>query len=180
MNTHDLNHLAISDMIFHSPDNTEREKIHNFFLKESRQKLARQRFFSLIIAVIIIITEIIGRFNMGTQHTITGMTIIVLGALMLYNIVITITTGMKRQMSDIVEKYQCVSGIVVEKYDSEHLSQTNRENVPSYILFYNEQGYCTTALSVKNKKHFQSIQVGDNILVIKGHAMGNAHYTFTT
>lgn len=179
MNTTDLKHLGIDDIIFHQPDSSEEQQIQDFNIREANKTLSKQRIISLIVALIVIIIEIIARIGLKTEDTITGMTFVILGVLLLYNIVMYISSIMKRQMKDIAEKYQCVTGTVAEKYDSRHLSKASRENVPSYILFHNEQGYCTTALPVKSEKAFQNIQVGDKILVIKGNAMGNAHYTFT-
>ena len=179
MNTTDLKHLAIDDILFHQPDSAEEQRIQNFNIVEANKKLSKQRMISLAIALVVIIVEIIARISLETEDTITGMAFVILGVLLLYNIAMYISSNMKRQMKNIAEKYQCVTGIVAEKYDSRHLSKTTRENVPSYILFHNEQGYCTTALPVKDSKTFQDILIGDEILVIKGNAMGNTHYTFT-
>lgn len=178
MNTTDLNHLAIEDMTFHQPDSSEEQRIHQHNRSSSEKKLSRQRIISLIIAIVVIIAEFIARIGLGTEKTITTMTYVVLGVLLLYNIISYVASNMKLQMNDISEKYECLAGTVAEKYDSRHLAKTTRENVPSYILFHNEQGYCTTALPIKDSKLFQSINVGDEILVVKGNAMGHSHYTF--
>lgn len=179
MNTTDLKHLSIEDMVFHQPDSSEEQRIRDFNIRETEKKLSKQRIISLMIALIVIIAEFIARVGLNTEDTITHMTFLILGVLLLYNIVMYISSNMRRQMKDVSEKYQCMTGIVAEKYDSRHLTKTTRENVPSYILFHNEQGYCTTALPVKDTKIFLDMNVGDEILIIKGNAMGNTHYTFT-
>ena len=59
-----------------------------------------------------------------------------------------------------------------------HLTGKTQDYIPNYILFKNDEGYCSTALLVKDRKTFQKIQAGNNILVIRQASMGNITYDF--
>lgn len=85
---------------------------------------------------------------------------------------------MKIKMDDFLNKYECMYGVVTEKYDSRHLSKKSGQPTDNYILFSNGEGYCTTALSVKNLQTFKSINIGDEILILKCNLMGMPSYEF--
>jgi hypothetical protein len=186
MQTNEINQLSIQDMEFSKPNEEQAALIHAYSTKNARKRFNKRFIISLIIAIVVIVGETIARYyykndiTHSRRATIPGMIAVVLTAFVLYNLISFIWTKMKTNMDDILNRYECVCGIVTEKYDSRHLSETTREAVPNYILFSNEQGHCVTALPVKSFAKFQSVQVGDEILVLKMNPMGMAAYDFVT
>lgn len=183
MNTNEINQLSIADMDFFQPTEEQISFIHGESACRLMKKFYKRMLISFLVSFIVILMETIGRINMSTEgntyyKSIPKMIIIVLIVLAIYNIISFIYTRVKINMNDIVNRYQCVSGIITEKYDSRQLSKKTREFVPNYILFSNEQGHCTTALPTKKHDIFCQAAVGDEILVIKESPMGMAKYDF--
>lgn len=189
MNTNKQTNLLIDDMHFLTPDKEQEELITRFSSIEHKTKFYKRFIISLITALIILVVELIARgftnkhahsrfFHYPGAETIPGMIIFVVSVFVIFNVLSFIFMWVKIQMNDVVNKYKCTYGIVTDKYDSRHLSQKSGEASQNYILFSNEEGHCTTALSVKDIQTFQSIDVGDEILVIKYNPLGISGYTF--
>ena len=154
-----------------------------------KEAFYKRFFISLIVAFIFFTVEFIARtytnrhavsrfFHYPGAETIPSMIIFVVFTFLIFNVVSFAYMYTKIQMNDISAKYECMQGIITEKYDGRHLSQSSGEASRNYILFSNEEGHCTTALSVKNLRIFQSIEAGDKILVIRYKPLGIANYTF--
>lgn len=186
--------IPIEDMTFLPPDK-EQETLILQELKQQRKKLFCHRLIlSLCIAVIVSVGEIIARFNYSRPDTIPGMLFFVWFVFLLFNLISYISLMVKASMQHISDKCQCTLGIVTEKYGHKkqkaeqsirpeqpgtiHLTGKTQDYIPNYILFKNDEGYCSTALLVKDRKTFQKIQAGNNILVIRQVSMGNITYDF--
>lgn len=187
--TNNQTNLLIDDMHFFIPDEDQKTLITRFSSQEFKAGFRRRFIISLITALIVLTAELIARgytnkhahsrmFQYPGAETIPGVVAFVAFVFLLFNLLSFLYMKIKIQMNDIAARYECAQGIITEKYDGRHLSQTSGEASRNYILFSNEEGHCTTALSVKNLQTFQSVQVGDEILVIKYKPLGNAGYTF--
>lgn len=181
MNTNEQKKLLIDDMHFLKPDQKQEALIADYSTHQYMVKFRRRFLISLVIALIVIIVEYIARrYTMETPipGSIPGMLFFVSLLFVIYNIISYIYIRMKIKMDDFLNKYECMYGMVTEKYDGRHLSKKSGQPTDNYILFSNEEGHCTTALSVKSSQRFQSINIGDEILVLKCSPMGMAHYEF--
>lgn len=189
MNTKEQKNLLIDDMHFFMPDEEQKTLITRFSSQKFKEGFYRRFLISLITAFIFFIVEFIARtytnrhavsrfFHYPGAETIPGMMIFVALVFLVFNLLSFTYMRTKIQMNNIAAKYECMKGIVTEKYDGRHLSQSSGEASRNYILFSNEEGHCTTALSVKNLHTFQSIEAGDEILVIKYKPLGTTGYTF--
>lgn len=187
--TNERKNLLIDDMHFFIPDEKQKNLILRFSSQEFKQRFYKRFLISVVIILVILIAELIARgytnrhaksrfFVYPGADTIPGMLVFVAFIFLLFNLLSFIYMKVKIQMNDIAARYECMHGIVTEKYDGRQLSQTSGEASKNYILFSNEEGHCTTALSVKNLQTFQSVQVGDEILVIKYKPLGTSGYTF--
>ena len=170
MKTKEQTNLLIDDMHFKKPDKEQEAMITRYSSREYKTKFRRRFIISLMITLIIILCEYIARRYTMTNprpDTIPGMIIFMISVFIIYNIISYIYMQVKTNMNDILNRYECTYGIVTEKYDGRHLSQKSGEISHNYILFSNEEGHCTTALSVKNLQMFQSDHIGDKILLLK-------------
>ncbi len=189
MNTNKQKNLLIDDMHFSIPDEEQKMLIARASSQKFKEAFYKRFFISLIVAFIFFTVEFIARtytnrhavsrfFHYPGAETIPSMIIFVVFTFLIFNVVSFAYMYTKIQMNDISAKYECMQGIITEKYDGRHLSQSLGEASRNYILFSNEEGHCTTALSVKNLRIFQSIEAGDKILVIRYKPLGIANYTF--
>jgi hypothetical protein len=81
-------------------------------------------------------------------------------------------------MNDILNKSQCIEGVVSEKYTSSSISKNKSDKIPNYILFDTGNIHCVTAIPTKDKALFCRLRPGDEILVLKMIPMGNTKYSF--
>lgn len=189
INTNEQKNLLIDDMHFFIPNEEQKTLITRFSSHKFKEGFYKRFIISLITAFVFFTVEFIARtytnrhavshfFHYPGAETIPGMIIFVVFVFLLFNLLSFIYMRIKIQMNDITARYECMQGIVTEKYDGRHLSQSSGEASRNYILFSNEEGHCTTALSVNNLQTFQSIQAGDEILVIKYKSLGTTDYSF--
>jgi len=189
INTKEQKNLLIDDMHFSIPDEEQKTLITRFSSQKFKEGFLRRLLISLAASLIFLTAELIARgytnkrarslmFRYPGAETIPGVIAFVIFIFLFFNLLSFIYMRIKIQMNDIAARYECTRGIITEKYDGRHLSQTSGEASKNYILFSNEEGHCTTALSVKNPQIFQSIQAGDEILVVKYKPLGMAGYTF--
>lgn len=189
MNTNEQKNLLINDMHFSIPDEAQKTLIARVSSQKFKKGFYKRFFISMITAFVIFTVEFIARtytnrhavsrfFHYPGAETVPSMTIFIVFVFIVFNLLSFTYMHTKIQMNDISAKYECMQGIVTEKYDGRHLSQSSGEASRNYILFSNEEGHCTTALSVKNLHTFQSIEAGDEILVIRYKPLGIANYTF--
>lgn len=189
INTNKPTNLLIEDMHFEKPDSEQEALISRVSSVKYKANFYKRLIISLAAALIILAAEFIARvytnkhayslyFRYAGADTMPDVIIFVVSVFLIFNLLSFVFMKIKTAMNDILNKYECAYGIVTEKYDGRHLSQTSGEISHNYILFSNEEGHCTTALSVKKQQVFQSIDVGDEILVVKYKPLGTAGYTF--
>ena len=178
MKLNENNYIQIADVTFSKPDKEQLTMITSYFQETYKQGFFKRLMISLVAAILVIISESIGRKNIGTMNTIPAMIAAVSVVFVIFNVLSYLYSRIKSNMGDIVNKYECTTGVITEKFDSRNLSRKSQQNVPNYILFSNEQGHCVTALSTKNLNYFRTLKVSDEILIIRYCPMGNYRYEF--
>ena len=180
--------LSIKDITFFPPTNEQEGQVRSLAFKQYKNKAFRRFFWSIPVFIVILAGEVIARICAPT-YSISGfyylgkdsipttvMSICLL--FVVFHCLSVLQLFLKYKMNQTADRYECLCGEITDKYDSRNMTVDAKKKVPNYLLFSCEQGHCTTALPVNDKKLYHTVKIGDPILVIRHNPIGNVSYSF--
>ncbi len=180
MNQDNKQHIAIADIEFAPIGDKELNIITFTRNRRLFSAFVHRIYISVIVTIIVMVMEFIGRSNPRYEKTIPGSLAFIFIAFIVFNLLSYGYMTLKKQMDIYRDHLSFVYGTITEKYDNHTLSKQNNQKSKNYVLFDTENVHCITAIAVAGSAEFKDIKPGDNVLVVKSSSYGDNHYELYT
>lgn len=176
MNTVNKTYIEALDIPFEEIGEKE-EKIITDEINRNLIKHFKKRFiYSVLIAIVVCILEIIGRINQNRTDSIPGVIIVFMVFLVIFNLLSYGYVILKRKMDVYSAHSVCVYTKITEKYGQNKLSDENKQKSKNYVILESDHFHCTTAFPIEDYAVFNNMKIGDDVLLVKSSPYGNIQY----
>lgn len=127
----------------------------------------KRLFISIVISIFAVVIEFFGKKSQDQLDIFPESALIIFAALILFNIFSFLYIILKEKLNLYTLETEIIYGKISEK---------SKSKGPLYILFSTDKYECTTALTIKYPSLFDSLKVGDEILVTRSTITGTAKY----
>jgi hypothetical protein len=119
-----------------------------------------------LISIIVIILETIGLKNQGKLDQADEMSLYVLLFFVIINLLSILNIYLKVKLITFSNSHEYIYGDIYEI----------SKNSPFYVLFEKENKRCTTAINIKNIEVYNSLKMGEKILILRDVTSGVPKY----